>query len=231
MAPAQQDACHTDGRPKHGLAIPSGGTTSRDLRPSYYRARYYDPGAGRFLSEDALEFGAGNGANFYSYAINSPVSWVDPFGMDITCPSFLAWLCIPPPPPIPVKLPPWYAPSTKYHAPVPSVPLGKLLNCIGRCYGQPLFYTSTSEVDPKIGHVPDTPHGRGEAADIIYPQNPDRLLCCASDCGAGKALDEKKHPSPKATGPHIHIQLFPGPGGGRGNLPPGLPLSPPPCCK
>ena len=39
---------------------------------SYYRARYYDPQAGRFLSEDPLGFG-GNGTNFYAYAGNDPI--------------------------------------------------------------------------------------------------------------------------------------------------------------
>lgn len=45
----------------------------------YYRARYYDSSAGRFVSEDPLEF-AGGGANFYAYATNDPTSLADPFG-------------------------------------------------------------------------------------------------------------------------------------------------------
>ncbi len=47
----------------------------------YYRARYYDPTAGRFLSEDPIGFAAG--ANFYTYALDSPLRFVDPFGLDI----------------------------------------------------------------------------------------------------------------------------------------------------
>jgi RHS repeat-associated protein len=51
----------------------------------YYRARYYDSSAGRFLSEDALEFG-GKNVNFYQYAVNNPTRFVDPSGFSIICP-------------------------------------------------------------------------------------------------------------------------------------------------
>ena len=44
----------------------------------YYRARYYDPSVGRFLSEDSLRFE--RGPNFYSYVGNNPTNWVDPIG-------------------------------------------------------------------------------------------------------------------------------------------------------
>ena len=47
---------------------------------SYYRARYYDPNAGRFLSEDPIEFGGG--VNFYRYVDNGPQDWVDPAGLE-----------------------------------------------------------------------------------------------------------------------------------------------------
>jgi RHS repeat-associated protein len=45
----------------------------------YYRARYYDPSAGRFLSEDPLQFGGGQ-ANLYAYVGNDPSNWIDPGG-------------------------------------------------------------------------------------------------------------------------------------------------------
>jgi len=45
---------------------------------SYYRARYYDPQAGRFLQEDELGFDAG--INFYPYVLNNPLNWIDPYG-------------------------------------------------------------------------------------------------------------------------------------------------------
>ena len=44
----------------------------------YYRARYYDPNAGRFISEDPIGFEAG--INFYSYAFDSPINLRDPSG-------------------------------------------------------------------------------------------------------------------------------------------------------
>lgn len=45
-----------------------------------YRARYYDPATGRFLSEDPLGFW-GDDVNFYRYVGNSPISWIDPAGL------------------------------------------------------------------------------------------------------------------------------------------------------
>jgi len=46
----------------------------------YNRARYYDPGTGRFLSEDPLEF-YGGGANFYRYTFNNSTNLNDPSGL------------------------------------------------------------------------------------------------------------------------------------------------------
>lgn len=46
---------------------------------SYYRARYYDPQAGRFVSEDPLNLS--EGINFYRYVDNNPQLFVDPFGL------------------------------------------------------------------------------------------------------------------------------------------------------
>jgi RHS repeat-associated protein len=47
--------------------------------PYYYRARYYHPTLGRFVSEDPLEFGGGD-LNLYGYVGNSPTSFRDPLG-------------------------------------------------------------------------------------------------------------------------------------------------------
>src|SRR5467141_3428463 len=42
----------------------------------YYRARYYDPNAGRFLNEDPITFSGG--IDFYPYTHNNPVNLFDP---------------------------------------------------------------------------------------------------------------------------------------------------------
>jgi RHS repeat-associated protein len=44
-----------------------------------YRARYYDPAVGRFLSEDPRTFDSD--VNFYDYVYNSPLNFTDPSGM------------------------------------------------------------------------------------------------------------------------------------------------------
>jgi RHS repeat-associated protein len=47
---------------------------------TYYRARWYDPRAGRFISEDPLSFAAGD-VNLNRYVGNGATLWVDPSGM------------------------------------------------------------------------------------------------------------------------------------------------------
>ena len=68
-----------------GASEPGYAFTGREWDPEtglyYYRARYYDPNAGRFISEDPIGFDGG--VNFYSYVLNRPTRFVDPFGLDI----------------------------------------------------------------------------------------------------------------------------------------------------
>jgi len=45
----------------------------------YYRARYYHPVLQRFISEDPIEFAAGD-TNLYAYVFNSPTNFTDPSG-------------------------------------------------------------------------------------------------------------------------------------------------------
>ena len=46
----------------------------------YYRARYYDPEIGRFISEDPIGFMSGQ-VNHYAYCSNNPVNCTDPTGL------------------------------------------------------------------------------------------------------------------------------------------------------
>jgi RHS repeat-associated protein len=55
-------------------------TGPRNPQASYYRARYYDPVAGRFIGEDPEAFNAA--VNFYVYVDNDPADWMDPAGLD-----------------------------------------------------------------------------------------------------------------------------------------------------
>lgn len=58
------------------------GYTGRERDPAtgllYYRARWYDPQVGRFVSEDPIGFEGG--INLYSYTTNNPVNFIDPLG-------------------------------------------------------------------------------------------------------------------------------------------------------
>jgi RHS repeat-associated protein len=47
----------------------------------YYRARYYHPALGRFVSEDPI--GYGGGVDFYAYALNSSLDYADPLGVSV----------------------------------------------------------------------------------------------------------------------------------------------------
>ena len=61
----------------------------------YYRARYYDPAEGRFISKDPIGFDGG--INIYTYTFNNPIRYTDPFGLDTAgcdnIPSFIETPC------------------------------------------------------------------------------------------------------------------------------------------
>jgi RHS repeat-associated protein len=50
----------------------------------YYRARWYDPQVGRFITEDPIGFEGG--PNWYVYVMNQPINFKDPEGLRI-------WVC------------------------------------------------------------------------------------------------------------------------------------------
>ena len=55
------------------------------------RARYYDPGTGRFLSEDPIGFESD--INFYRYVLNNPLTKYDPKGLDVVHGQFTIFWC------------------------------------------------------------------------------------------------------------------------------------------
>jgi hypothetical protein len=180
----------------------------RNPQVSYYRARYYDQNVGRFLSEDPINLEAG--VNFYAYVWDDPANGPDPSGLDGGDANGHAFPPYSNMPPDPLSYKPGIPHAKGY--------LRDLLKCMGNCYGKPLLVTSTDEMIPQ--HPWGTPHRRFEAADIRYPSDPRKLLCCATKCGAGFGLDEKEHPSAPGVAPHIHVQIPAGTHGGHGDLPP-----------
>jgi len=80
-----------------------------DTSLQFSRARYYDPAAGRFISEDPVGFRGGQ--NFYAYVENGANNLTDPFGL-------WPWSnpgsppTAPPPKPPPIFYPPlWNTPG------------------------------------------------------------------------------------------------------------------------
>jgi RHS repeat-associated protein len=89
----------------------------------YYRARYYEPKLGRFISEDPI--GPSGGLNFFAYADGSPTNLADPFGTAPTTPL---------PCPTPPSTPPTWPGKCAQQAPTRK-PGGGLLDWLNR----PLF--------------------------------------------------------------------------------------------
>ena len=94
------------------LSLSPRSSTTGGTHSSYYRARYYDPVAGRFLNEDPLGFGGGS-IDLYGYVDSDPANFVDAFGLN------QGTATAPPPAAKPPARPPVQAPSR----PIPDPPL------------------------------------------------------------------------------------------------------------
>jgi RHS repeat-associated protein len=109
----------------------------------YYRARYYDPSVGRFLSEDP--FRPEDAIDFYVYTSNNPINFTDPLGLYNTHPD------------VPKPLPPR---------------LDTFMKCMDICTGKPQYVRATTNgdhVDP--GHAAGTTldlRPVGPASDKVF---------------------------------------------------------------
>jgi RHS repeat-associated protein len=88
----------------------------------FNRARYFDPSAGRFLSQDPIRFTGG--VNFYRYTRNNPVVRTDPSGYQGGCPP-QSPNCVPVDPDSPYQGPDglWYNTTEWNGQPDPTPPL------------------------------------------------------------------------------------------------------------
>jgi RHS repeat-associated protein len=170
--------------------------TGREWDPEtalyYYRARYYDPKIGRFLSEDPIGIEGGD-HNLYAYVGNDPVNFVDPWGL--------------------IRhnaRPPRTVPLTGAPA--------AMLSCLERCLNtgcrskgrNPLNLLVTGGAET-TGHSRNSHHYRGEAVDIAgsNPVPHDEMMGCAQMCGWGAGHFESFRNRSRN---HWHFQLFPGNG-------------------
>jgi RHS repeat-associated protein len=184
----------------------------------YYRARYYDQAAGRFLSEDRVAFSAG--VNFYAYVGNSPLGLTDPTGLAPDWWNNLVNWVVPPIPP---------APATNWPAPpAPTIPLkcfypgecdftpemSRALDCFRQCLGrQPTITCGRGR------HGADDPHTRGEGADFGRGSNPwlsrDETQRCFESCFPGNSYGQEEWNNPP-NNTHYHVQYTPGVGNATG---------------
>ena len=159
----------------------------------FYRARYYQPGVGRFSQEDPLGLEWSN-PSLYAYVGSSPASWFDPTG--------LVRYNAPAPRTVPV-----------------AGPTAQALQCLENCLRQrlgnqnlDLLVTGGAET---TGHTAGSHHSRGEAVDIAGPRaNPGctwpNVSTCAASCGFGAGQFEDFPGDPNRD--HSHLQLNPGNG-------------------
>jgi RHS repeat-associated protein len=164
----------------------------------YYRARYYDPKIGRFISEDPSQIWSW--PNLYAYVENNPVNYTDPLGL--------------------LKV--------KGGVALPTGPLLINLRCLEECLGREVelrISETTGEHAPGNPHtrgvaadftvVPRDPFinptPRNPAAISVPVPNMD-VLCCARACSFAFTQYETQG-TPGATAAHFHAQIPKGQGG------------------
>jgi len=150
----------------------------------YYRARYYDPQTGRFLSEDPTEFDGGS-LNFYTYVGNRPTTFTDPSGLRVLNPN---------------------------DYPVSGNVMGALQTfnkCIG-CDKDVVITGGDRPPSATIGAGSNSTHVTHLAADIVVPGQLNILTANqAEQCGGfgGIGWYQEGYQGPKGEGPHVHLDL------------------------
>ncbi len=135
----------------------------------YYRARWYDPQQGRFLSEDPISYEGG--FNLYSYVDNDPIGFTDPLGLQS-------------PKPMPAPTP--FIPPTSGKEKCCDNTGGDLSPGLGR-RGPPV----SPRVSPRVGPV-----GAAGAAGAGFVATGGTLLVIAGIVGITILLRPKPKPSP-----------------------------------
>jgi hypothetical protein len=161
---------------------------------SYYRARYYDPSAGRFLTEDPLRYET---PSLYPYVEGNPILWKDPWGL-YKCARGANCNFIP--------------------------ELDAALNCFEKCYGKPLTVTCGANSHPVTDpHMWGTAVDIGQNANpgLTRPIAENCFKQCfpQKDTGGGGwgSYGQQEYNSGNpADGTHFHFQYFPGLGGASG---------------
>ena len=171
---------------------PSFAFTGREWDPEielyFYRARYYDPHVGRFISSDPI--GPDGGFNTYAYVDNNPLSYIDPDGLYKTSPK---------------------VPDPKSSNPV----LHAGLICMDACMGSQVYVTATTNGTHGVGS-PHYEGKAADILPGGGSQQADQAVCCALKCKFVFVLDEYKYPSRRSSGGHIHVQTRPGLNGATG---------------
>ncbi|WP_083917758.1 RHS repeat-associated core domain-containing protein [Uliginosibacterium gangwonense] len=137
----------------------------------YYRARYYNPQWGRFISQDPMGFAAGQ--NLYAYVSGDPIAKTDPQGL------YDQTMCEK------AGLPAWCTPNNPPPKPPASEVLQKHFGCVQRCLGTYTQYTDQiCAAGGAAALFIKTLSGVGEACTVYYGAN---LAACELECACSSS--------------------------------------------